>query len=239
MAVILVVDDDASIRVGLQQMLVQADYTVYSAATGKEALDLLGNSLDLIILDLTLPDVDGLVVCQRVRQLPYYVPLMMLTARDEVSDKVTGLDLGADEYLTKPFEPRELLSRVRAMLRFAELRQGSLGVNEAEKPLVLGSLQLWLKSHRVALNGQFIELTTTEWSLLELFATHPGQVFGRETLLNRVWGVDYYGDSRTVDTHIQRLRTKLEIDPAKPRFIQTVRGFGYRFATESELSVRS
>lgn len=240
MATILVVDDDPNIRLGLQQMLAQAGYTVCNATSGKEALALLRNSsFNLVVLDLTLPDMDGLVVCQHIRQLPTYVPLMMLTARDEVSDKVTGLDLGADEYLTKPFEPRELLSRVRAMLRFAEQHQNTAAMDKPEQPVVFGDLQIWIKEHRVEVAGQLVELTSTEWLLLELFATHPGQVFGRETILNKVWGVDYYGDTRTVDTHIKRLRTKIESDPAKPHFIQTIRGFGYRFVTEAELLVRS
>src|SRR5262249_23610165 len=138
--------------------------------------------------------------------------------------------LGADDYVTKPFEPRELLSRIRAMLRFAEQQQLMARSSGVEQPLVYGPLKFWRVKHQVEINGQPIELTPTEWALLELFMEHPGQVFGRETLLRRIWGADFLGDSRTVDTHMQRLRAKLELNSETPRLIQTVRGFGYRLS---------
>jgi DNA-binding response OmpR family regulator len=155
----------------------------------------------------------------------------MLTARDDVTDKVTGLELGADEYVTKPFEPRELLARVRAMLRFADKR----GVGTAdEAPLTRGPIRLWRTQHRVEVNDQPIDLTPKEWALLELMMNHPGQVFGRETLPRRVWGNDFIGDTRTVDVHIQRLRAKVEPHPSTQRCIQTVRGFGYRLVASDD-----
>jgi DNA-binding response OmpR family regulator len=176
-----------------------------------------------------LPDIDGLTLCRHLRQLTPYIPILMLSARDGLSDKVVGLELGADEYVTKPFEPRELLARVRAMLRFAGQRTAGQGLEE--QPLVCGPVTLWKAQHRVEVNGQPVELTPTEWALLELLVAHPGQVFGRETLLNRIWGCNFLGDSRTVDVHMQRLRAKFESCMTAPGCIQTVRGFGYRFVS--------
>ena len=229
MKTVLVIDDDQAILHGVSALLVQGGYRATRAATGQEALALLSPPPQLIILDVTLPDIDGFEICRRIRQMPTYIPIMMLTARDELFDKVMGLELGADEYVTKPFEPRELLSRVKAMLRFADQQHVLRTPEIAEQPLVFGPLRFWAIRHSVEIDGQNIDLTPTEWSLLELFVTYPGQVFGRETLLRNVWGVDYLGDSRTVDTHVQRLRSKLEIRPNMSAFIQTVRGFGYRF----------
>jgi DNA-binding response OmpR family regulator len=149
----------------------------------------------------------------------------MLTARDTSLDKVTGLELGADAYLTKPFEPGELLAQVRALFRL--LAKGGQEQDE-ERPLLCGPLTLWMEQHRVELDGQEIDLTPTEFALLVLFMRRPGTVFGRETLLREVWGYDFLGDSRTVDVHIQRLRAKIEADNSQPRLLHTVRGFGYR-----------
>ncbi len=228
---ILVVDDDRAILLGLQQLLMQAGYNVTGVETGNKALALLSSPPQLTILDLMLPDMDGFELCRRIRQLPgVYIPIMMLTARDELTDKVLGLEIGADEYVTKPFEPRELLSRVRAMLRFAEQRQLTQIPEITEQSLVFDLLKIWPTQHRVEIANQSIELTATEWSLLELFVQQPGQVFGREMLIDRIWGPDYPGDTRTIDTHVKRLRAKLEAIPNTPQLIQTVRGFGYRFA---------
>jgi len=225
---ILIIDDDTAILEGVMRLLAQAGYRTSSASTGKQALGMLKDLPDLFVLDLMLPDLDGFTLCRHIRQLPVYIPILMLSARDELTDKVLGLELGADEYVTKPFEPRELLSRIRAMLRFAEQRQLHNHSAQLEKPLIYGPLRLWKKKHLVEMNGQGVDLTPIEWALLELLVDHPGQVFGRETLLQRIWGADYVGDSRTVDTHVQRLRAKLELDDQHPRLIQTVRGFGYR-----------
>jgi DNA-binding response OmpR family regulator len=225
---ILIVDDDLGILEGVKQLLVQAGFATRTAATGKAALSALEPLPQLIVLDLLLPDIDGHTLCRKFRELPVYVPILMLSARDDLTDKVLGLELGADDYVTKPFEPRELLSRIRAMLRFAEQRR--LAPSPAEEvPRQYGSLCLWEKKHRLELNGQPLELTPTEWALIELLLSSPGQVFGRETLLRRIWGDDFVGDSRAVDTHVQRLRAKLEeADPSAARLIETVRGFGYR-----------
>ncbi len=225
---ILIVDDDQAIVQGVATLLEQAGFRARRAYSAAEARALLAQLPDLVVLDLSLPDADGLTVCQHIRQLTPYIPILMLSARDEVSDKVLGLELGADEYVTKPFEPRELLARIRALLRFAEQRAGERRCEE--QPLTCGPIVLWRAQHRVEVEGALVELTPREWALLELLMEHPGQVFGRETLLRRVWGTDFLGDSRVVDVHVQRLRAKLEVTPTTTQCIQTVRGFGYRLA---------
>lgn len=229
-ATILIVDDDLAILEGVKQLLAQAGFEIRVAADGKTALNSLEPLPQLIVLDLMLPDIDGHTICRKLRELPIYIPILMLSARDDLTDKVLGLELGADDYVTKPFEPRELLSRIRALLRFAEQRQMSLiaPATPTETVLSYGPIKMWSKKHRLEVNGQPVELTPTEWELLEIFVASPGQVFGRETLLRRIWGENFIGDSRTVDTHMQRLRAKLEIDPNAAKLIQTVRGFGYR-----------
>lgn len=229
---ILIIDDDLAILEGVMRLLAQAGYQTSTASTGKQALALLDPLPQMVVLDLMLPDIDGLTLCRQIRQLPVYIPILMLSARDDLTDKVLGLELGADDYVTKPFEPRELLSRVRAMLRFAEQQRLMAHSSEVEQPLSYGPLKFWRMRHYLEVNGQPVELTPTEWALLELFIEHPGQVFGRETLLRRIWGADFMGDSRTVDTHMQRLRAKLELNSDSSRLIQTVRGFGYRLSQE-------
>jgi DNA-binding response OmpR family regulator len=181
-----------------------------------------------------LPDMDGYEVCRRIRQSPEYVPILMLTARDEPLDKLLGLELGADLYLTKPFEPRELLAHIKAIFRLLERRSEGLRSNE-EMPLICGPLTMWDVQHRVELAGRAVDLTPKEYELLRLLMRHLGRTFGRETLLRQVWGYEFAGDSRTVDVHIQRLRAKIETDPSQPRLLHTVRGFGYRLATPAEL----
>lgn len=226
-ASILVVDDDLATLSGVTTLLEHAGYRTRSATTGAQALALLAQPTQLVVLDVILPDIDGLAVCRHIRTLTPYVPILMLSARDELTDKVVGLELGADEYVTKPFEPRELLARIRAMLRFAE--QQTVGQRLDEQELTCWPITLSSAKHHVEVHGQPLDLTPKEWSLLELFLRYPGQVFGRERLLQHVWGCDFLGDSRTVDVHVQRLRAKLALHPTTANCIQTVRGFGYRF----------
>lgn len=226
---ILIVDDDQSISSALAALLTQAGYAVSVTQTGVQALAQLTPGIDLVILDVMMPEMDGYETCRKIRQSARYIPILMLTARDGTSDKVLGLELGADHYLTKPFEPSELLAHVRALFRTLEQRnQGEDG-----QSLIYGPLHLWSGEHRVEVNAQAVELTPTEFELLHLFMRHPGQAFGRETLLREVWGYDFSGDTRTVDVHIQRLRSKIEIDPAHPQLIHTMRGFGYRLFAPS------
>lgn len=222
---ILLVDDEASITSALSLLFARSGYEVMVAADGRSALKRLNDNPDLVVLDIMMPEMDGFEVARRIRERPSYIPILMLTARDTSLDKVTGLELGADAYLTKPFEPGELLAQVRALFRL--LAKGGQRVDEV-RPLLCGPLTLWEEQHRVELDGQEIDLTPTEFALLALFMRRPGTVFGRETLLREVWGYDFLGDSRTVDVHIQRLRAKIETDSSQPRFLHTVRGFGYR-----------
>jgi DNA-binding response OmpR family regulator len=233
---ILVVDDEEAIAEGLARLLRQEGYEPVSARTGADALlQIEAARPDLIVLDLMLPDLDGYELCRRVRARPDYVPILMLTARGELVDKLVGLELGADAYLAKPFQPRELLAQIRAILRLIAEKEAERR-GQLAPPIDHGPVRFWEDQHRVEVDGQPRELPPKEFELLGLLLRHPGQVFGRETLLREVWGYDFLGDSRTVDVHVQRLRARIEADPGNPRLIRTVRGFGYRMALLSELS---
>ncbi len=226
---ILLVEDEAAIAAFVQTALEREGFAVEVVEDGRQALACVNQALpDLIILDLILPGVNGLEVCRTVRRMSTYVPIIMLTARGEDVDKVVGLELGADDYITKPFNTRELIARVRAVLRLARSRAT---MDELDR-LRIGRLEIDLTGRTVTVGGQPVDLTPKEFDLLVLLASHPGRVFGRETLLEKVWGYDYLGDSRTVDVHIQRLRRKLEEDPHRPRYLLTVRSIGYKFARE-------
>jgi DNA-binding response OmpR family regulator len=230
---ILLVEDEAAIAAFVQTALEREGFAVEVVEDGRQALARVNQALpDLMILDLMLPDVDGLEVCRAVRRMPTYVPIIMLTARDEDVDKVVGLELGADDYITKPFNTHELIARVRAVLRLASSR-ATMGEPDC---LRMGQLEIDLTGRTVTVGGQPVDLTPKEFDLLVLLASHPGRVFGRETLLEKVWGYDYLGDSRTVDVHVQRLRRKLEEDPHHPRYLLTVRSIGYKFTREDAYS---
>ncbi len=221
---ILVIEDEPTIIEFLRTGLAYEGYRVSVAPDGKTGLDLIGReSFDLVILDLMLPDVDGFEVCRRLRTWGNDVPIIMLTARKEIADRVTGLDLGADDYVTKPFSFAELLARIRALLR----RRGDQ-VEPSE--LRAADLVLNVETHEVAKSGQPIHLTPTEFALLELFMRHPRRVFTKETLLNRIWGYDFAGDTNVVDVHISHLREKIGDRP--PRLIRTIYGVGYTFHPE-------
>ena len=222
---ILLVDDEQAITSALSLLFERTGYEVMVADNGRSALQHLTDNPDLVVLDIMMPEMDGFEVARQIRERPSYIPILMLTAKDTSLDKVTGLELGADAYLTKPFEPGELLAQVRALFRL--MAKGGRE-EEGERPLLCGPLTLWTDQHRVERDGQPVELTPKEFALLERFMRRPGYVFGRETLLREVWGYEYLGDSRTVDVHIQRLRAKIETDSSHPQLIHTVRGFGYR-----------
>jgi DNA-binding response OmpR family regulator len=232
-AQILIVEDDDAIAAFVVTALEREGYTVGRVRTGHEALSRVKNSIpDLVLLDLVLPGgTDGFEVCRAIRRGKVYVPIIMVTAKDEDVDKVIGLELGADDYITKPFNTRELLARVRAVLRLA---RGSGEARHRER-LWIGPLEIDLAGRDVRLEGRSVPLTPKEFDLLVVLARNRGRVFGRETLLQQVWGYDYLGDSRTVDVHIQRLRRKLELDPHHPRYLLTVHGIGYKFAPEEEV----
>ena len=185
--------------------------------------------IDLVILDLMLPGLDGLSVCRDIRSSPGYVPVLMLTAKSTELDRVLGLEMGADDYLTKPFSVAELSARVKALFRRLDAMASASLEKTKERELTAGGLRIDPVRRRVFINEQLVELTAREFDLLWHFASHPGRVFSRVQLLNTVWGYSHEGYEHTVNTHINRLRGKIEADPAHPAFIQTVWGVGYRF----------
>ncbi|SHH63891.1 response regulator transcription factor [Desulfosporosinus lacus] len=226
MATILVVDDEEPILELLRFNLEKEGYLVCVAKDGQEALERVEKEQpDLVVLDLMLPGMDGLEVCRRIRLIPKYqqIPIIMLTAKGEVIDKVLGLELGADDYMTKPFSPRELLARIKARLRRINLPE------EADSQIIRGELRIDVKGFRVYVRGAETELTPKEFELLRVLVAHPGRVYSRDDLLERIWGYEYDGDTRTVDVHVRHLRLKIEKDPSNPEYIETLRGIGYRF----------
>jgi len=223
---ILVVDDEPQIVDLLRSYLRRDGFTVEQAVDGEAALAAFGRLRpDLVILDLMLPKVDAREVCRRIRDASH-TPIIMLTARDEETDKLLGLELGADDYITKPFSPREVVARVRAVLR--------RGTREATDLVRAGDLTIDLRAHEVSLQGRRVELTPTEFRLLEILAGHPNQVFTRMQLIDRVQGHAFDGYERTVDAHVKNLRGKVEPDPRNPRYIMTVYGVGYKFQTAKD-----
>ncbi len=230
---VLIVEDDANIADLIALHLQDAGLEPEIVANGTEGYQRARQqSYALIILDLMLPGTDGLDVCRQLRMEGITTPILMLTARAEEVDRVLGLELGADDYLTKPFSVRELLARVKAILRRVQLEQPR--VEASDHLLQAGPLTLDLEKREVRLNGKVVHLTVREFDLLALFMQYPGRAFRREELLNRVWGYQFSGYDHTVNSHINRLRAKIEADPAKPRFIQTVWGIGYRFNPPEE-----
>jgi two-component system, OmpR family, response regulator MprA len=223
---VLVVDDDVKILNMMRRGLIFAGYEVDTAETGEQALDKsLGNLPDLVILDVMLPGIDGLEVCRRLRAAEPRLPILLLTARDRVPDRVAGLDAGADDYLIKPFAFDELLARIRALLR----RAG----NEQPEALTFADLSLDTTTHEVTRAGRVLDLTLTEYQLLEFFMRHPRQVLSRDRIHDAVWGDSFFPESNVIDVHIKRLREKLE-EHDEPRLIQTIRGIGYSLRQASD-----
>ncbi len=222
---ILIVDDEKLLVKGIKFNLEQDGYETETAYDGEEALKLARDkSISLIILDLMLPSIDGLTVCQKIREFSS-VPIIMLTAKTEDMDKILGLEYGADDYLTKPFNILELKARIKAILR----RVTSSTVAAAKPAVSAGGIELDYNLRRVKIEGRIIELTAKEFDLCDLFVSNPGKVYSRENLLDIVWGYDYPGDIRTVDVHVRRLREKIEADAAAPTYILTKWGVGYYF----------
>jgi DNA-binding response OmpR family regulator len=223
---ILVVDDEATLRETVVDALEAEGFTVIAAADGREALTRFrADRPDLVLLDLMLPELSGIEVCRIIRA-ESGVPIVMLTAKDSELDKVVGLELGADDYVTKPFSLRELSARIRALFRRAEK-----AATEQNPPsgVSIGDVQVDLAGHRLLRDGQVLPVKPKAFELLGFLLRNPGQVFTRDQLLERVWGYDYAGETRTVDVHVHWLRAQLEPDPANPQFIHTVRGVGYVF----------
>jgi len=221
---VLVVDDEESFSDALSYMLRREGFEVCVAATGTAALtefDRMGP--DIVLLDLMLPEMPGTEVCQQLRKKSN-VPIIMVTARDSEIDKVVGLEIGADDYVTKPYSPRELVARIRAVLR----RRSGEGAPSPDT-LSAGPVRMDVDRHVVTVNGERIQLPLKEFELLELLLRNAGRVLTRGQLIDRVWGADYVGDTKTLDVHVKRLRSKIEPEPSSPRHIVTVRGLGYKF----------
>jgi DNA-binding response OmpR family regulator len=225
---ILIVEDERAVARGLEYGLTSEGFTVLWAATGQEALDLARSQNPLLILlDIRLPDISGFDVCRQLRAEGRRMPILMLTARDEEVDKVLGLELGADDYVVKPFSLRELISRIRALLRRA---YGDLASVAGGERVTFGTVEVDLERLQVHRQGRLVDLTPTEFRLLRYLIAHPNRPFSRESLIEAVWGYDSaIGSGRTVDVHMRHLREKMEDDPADPRFFVTVRGIGYKF----------
>jgi two-component system, OmpR family, response regulator RegX3 len=221
---VLVVEDEESFSDALSYMLRKEGFEVATAATGPDAIEAFErNGADLVLLDLMLPGLPGTEVCRELRARSN-VPVIMLTAKDSEVDKVVGLELGADDYVTKPFSSRELVARIRAVLR----RRGDVE-EPAPATLEAGLVRMDVERHIVSVSGQSVQLPLKEFELLEVLLRNVGRVLTRMQLIDRVWGADYVGDTKTLDVHVKRLRAKIEPSPSAPRYIVTVRGLGYKF----------
>lgn len=220
---VLVVEDEESYRDALAYMLRKEGFDVVTAADGDEGLTAYDQGgADIVLLDLMMPGVPGTEVCRQLRQRGP-VPVIMVTARDSEIDKVVGLELGADDYVTKPFSQRELVARIRAVLRRGQEAELMPDVVEAH------GVRMDVERHQVSVNGTPVRLALKEFELLEILLRNAGRVMTRGQLIDRVWGLDYVGDTKTLDVHVKRLRAKIEADPARPQLLQTVRGLGYKF----------
>jgi len=229
---VLVIDDEGNIIEVVRLGLRYEGFHVESASDGEQGITAAQRiNPDIIILDLGLPDMDGVEVCQRLRANPTTrdIPILMLTARDELQDRINGLESGADDYLTKPYEFDELVARIRAILRRQQrnAQGGAVGSSPNGHILQFGDLVMNTATHEVTRGGRLIELTATEYNLLHLFMSHPREVLDRKTILNRVWGYDFLGETNIIEVYVRYLREKIEDSPSTPRLIQTVRSVGY------------
>ncbi len=224
MTKVLVVEDETSYSEALSYVLRKEGFDVAIAETGPDALtEFERGGADIVLLDLMLPGIPGTEVCRQIRQTSS-VPIIMVSAKDTEVDKVVGLELGADDYVTKPYSPRELVARIRAVLR-----RGTVDEVDDASALEAGHVRMDVDRHLVTVDGDIVKLPLKEFELLEYFLRNPGRVLTRGQLIDRVWGADYVGDTKTLDVHVKRLRAKIEPDPAKPISLTTVRGLGYKF----------
>ena len=224
MTKILIVEDESSFSEALEFLLGKEGFSVITAATGTEALKKFEQGgIDLILLDLMIPEISGTEVCRQIRAKSK-VPIIMLTAKDSEVDKVVGLEIGADDYVTKPYSARELVARINAVLR----RNGSESTSVESGVITVQGIRMDIDRHQVSVNGITVSLPLKEFELLEFLMRNAGRVLTRIQLIDRVWGSDYVGDTKTLDVHIKRIRAKIEVDPANPKIIQTVRGLGYK-----------
>lgn len=225
MTKILIVEDEVSFSEALAFLLGKEGFEVSVAEDGQQAVDKFSKEgADLILLDLMIPVISGIEVCRTIRATSQ-VPIIMLTAKDAEIDKVVGLELGADDYVTKPYSSRELIARIKAVMRRRIVDDALEGENGVH---LVGGIKLDVGKHQVTINGQIVSLPLKEFELLEFLMRNAGRVLTRSQLIDRVWGGDYYGDTKTLDVHIKRLRAKIEADPANPVLIQTIRGLGYK-----------
>ncbi len=232
---ILLVEDEENYRVPLAFSLRRDGFDVVQAADGVAAVEAFeaagpsgGGAIDLVLLDLMLPRLSGIEVCRRIRRTST-VPVIMLTARDSEADTVVGLRIGADDYVTKPYSYRELLARVNAVLR----RSRGEEQEPAEPVLEVGRVRMDVGRHEVAVDGEAVAMPPREFELLELFMRNPGRVLARGEIIDRVWGADYVGDTKTLDVHVKRIRAKIEVEPGEPRLLVTVRGVGYKLVADA------
>ena len=236
---VLIVEDDPAVRDVVEHALSREGMKTETASDGEEALESLraAGPFDLVVLDVMLPGMDGISVCQELRNgdsPSSEAPVVMLTARDDETSIVVGLEVGADDYVTKPFRPRELVSRVRAHLR--RRRLDSKVPPQEQNTLEFQGLRVDLFGRQVFADGAPVELTAKEFDVLSLLASHPGRVYGREQIMRHLWNREFFGEARAADVHIQHIRKKIEPDPKNPRYVQTVRGAGYKFATAGAAS---
>lgn len=229
---LLVVEDDENISTAISEYFSRAGYSVKTAEDGLAGVQAaLHDHPDAIVLDLMLPKMDGLAVCRELREKAPYIPILMLTAKDDVVDKVLGLEMGADDYITKPFSLRELEARIKSVLRRIRTGGSSDGAGD-EAPILRGKLRIDPAKREVTVGDRQVELTPKEFDLLRLFASNPGRVFPRKYLLEKIWDYSYEGYDRTIDSHINRLRAKIEDNPENPQMVLTVWGIGYKFSDE-------
>ena len=228
---ILLVEDDKSIRLTVSETLSSEGFRVSSFKDGLSALDFINNDIkkdvDLIILDLMLPGLNGLELCRKIRNDEDYTPILILSAKDNESDRVLGLEVGADDYLTKPFGLNELIARSRALIRRS--KRNKKYIEKSKTVLEFNHIKMFLEECRVTSFDKEITLSPKEFKLLELFMKNPKRVWSRDLILEKIWEIDFIGDTKTVDVHVRWLREKLEEDPSAPKFLKTVRGFGYKF----------
>lgn len=224
---ILIVEDEESYREPLVYQLTREGYEVSAAATGEEGLELFTHGgIDLVLLDLMLPGIDGTTLCRRIREQSR-VPIIMLTAKSTEIDKVVGLEIGADDYVTKPYSFRELLARIRAVLRRNQNAQQQ-GSADDDVPLTCGDIVMRVGQHQVIVRGESVFFPLKEFELLEYLMQNKGRVLTRHQLIDRIWGADYVGDTKTLDVHVKRVRAKIEEEPSHPKYLSTVRGLGYK-----------
>jgi two-component system, OmpR family, alkaline phosphatase synthesis response regulator PhoP len=233
---VLIIEDDPDIADLLEIHLNDLDLELERTEDGETGLEkALHNDYEMVVLDLMLPKLNGLEVCKGIREKKKYLPILMLTAKSEEFDKVLGLELGADDYITKPFSIRELVARIKSILRRVSAIRDISASESVKEELIFGPLNINLQKRKVTIEKNTIELTMKEFDLLALFASNPGRAYTRENLLNIIWGYQFAGYEHTVNSHINRLRAKIEQDPSQPVFIKTVWGIGYKFAEYEDL----